>query len=53
MSAERAGSLEGFTALLALEYLLRRVHGPVLRKTDLVTESFVAQLAGEWSFTVV
>lgn len=53
MSAERAGSLEGFTALLALEYLLRRVHGPVLCKADLVAEGFVAQLASEWPFTVV
>lgn len=53
MSAERAGSLEGFTALLALEHLLRRVHSPVLCQTDLVAEGFVAQLAGKWPFTVV
>lgn len=53
MSAERAGSLEGFAALLALEYLLRGVHGPMLRETDLMAEGFVAQLAGEWPFTVV
>lgn len=53
MSAERAGPFESFTALLALEHLLRRVHGPVLRQTDLVAEGFVAQLAGKWPFTVV
>jgi len=53
VSAERAGSLEGFAALLALEHLLRRMNGPVLRETDLVTEGFVAQLAGEWPFTIV
>lgn len=53
MSAERAGSLEGFTALLALEHFLCGVHGPVLRETDFVAEGFVAQLAGEWPFTVV
>lgn len=53
MSAERAGSLEGFTALLALEHLLRGVHSPVLREADFVAEGFVAQLAGEWPFTVM
>lgn len=53
MSAEGAGSLEGFTALLALEYLFRGVHSSVLREADFVAEGFVAQLAREWSFTVV
>lgn len=53
MSAERAGSLEGFAALLALEHFLRGMHSPVLRETDFVAEGFVAQLAGEWPFTVV
>lgn len=53
MSAERAGSLEGLAALLALEHLLRGVHGPVLRETDFVAEGFIAQLAGERPFAVV
>jgi len=53
VSAERAGPLEGFAALLALEHLLRRVHGPVLREADFMAEGLVAQLAGERSFAVV
>jgi len=53
VSAERAGSLEGFAALLALEYLLRGVHSPVLREADFMAEGFVAQLAGERPFAVV
>jgi len=53
MSAECAGSLEGFTALLAFEHFLCGVHSPVLRKTNFVAEGFVAQLAGEWSLTIV
>lgn len=53
MSAERAGPLEGFTALLTLENLLRGMHRPVLRETDLVAEGFVAELAGERPFAVV
>lgn len=53
MSAECAGSLEGFTALLALEHFLRGMHSPVLCETDFVAKGFVAQLAGEWPFTIV
>lgn len=53
MSAERAGSLKGFAALLALEHFLRGVHGSMLRKTDFMAKGFVAQLAGKWPFTVV
>lgn len=53
MSAQRAGSLESFTALLALEHFLRGMYSPVLREADFVAEGFVAQLAGEWPFTVV
>lgn len=53
MSAERAGPLEGFAALLALEHFLRGMHRPVLRETDLVAEGLVAQLAGERPLAVV
>lgn len=53
MSAEGAGSLEGFAALLAFEYLFRGVHSSVLREADFVAKGFVAQLAREWSFTVM
>lgn len=53
MGTECAGSLEGFTALLALEHFLCGMHSPVLRETDFVAEGFVAQLAGERPFTVV
>jgi len=53
VGAEGARSLEGFTALLALEYFLRGMHSSVLREADFVAEGFVAQLACEWPFTVV
>lgn len=53
MRAQGARSFERFSALLALEYLLRGVYGPVLRQTYLVTEGFVAELASERSLPVV
>jgi len=53
VSAERARSFEGFTALLAFEHFLCGVHSPVLCETDFMAEGFIAQLAGEWPFTVV
>jgi len=53
VSAERARSFEGFTALLAFEHFLCGVHSPVLSETDFMAEGFIAQLAGEWPFTVV
>lgn len=53
MSAQRAGPLEGFAALFALEDLLRRVNRPVLSQADLVTEGFVAEFAGERPLAVV
>lgn len=53
MSAEGAGTFERFTALFALEHLLRGMHGSVLRKADFMAEGFIAQLASEGSFAVV
>lgn len=53
MGSQSAGPLEPLAALLALEHLLRGVHGSVLRQADLVAEGFVAELAGEGSLAVV
>lgn len=53
MGSQSTGTLEPFAALLALEHLLRGMHGSVLRQTDLVAEGFVAELAGEGSLAVV
>lgn len=53
MSTQSAGALERFAALLALEHLLRGMHGSVLRKADFMAERFIAQLAGKWSLPIV
>lgn len=51
--AKGARSLEGLAALLALEHLLRRVHGTVLRQANFVAKRLVAQFTGERPLTVM
>lgn len=48
-----ARPFECFTALLALEHLLRRMHRSVLRQTYLVPERFVAQLTCKRPLSIV